>query len=293
MLTSYRTFAVKVFNWVPDKFPEIIKSVKSILPKSDINISPRNYISIICFSAFLGYLISLLVVTSLIFLNILKFSIFLSILFVIFVPLVTGFVIFITGIFYPHERALSRSRSISTNLPFAVAHMGAIAASGIPPTAIFKLLSKFEEYDALSEEMKKITRNIEFFGLDPSSALREVAKRTPSDKFRQLLLGIVSTIEGGGDLKTYLKNAGEQSLFTWRMRREKYLQQLSAYAEFYTGLLIAAPLFIISLFSVMYMIQPQLGGMDILQLMRLSIYLLIPVLNLGFMLFLQFTQIEM
>ena len=141
--------------------------------------------------------------------------------------------------------------------------------------------------------MKKIVRNVEVFGLDPMSAMREVAKRTPSGKFKQLLLGLVSTIGSGGDLKTYLRNAGEQALFTWRMKREKYLQQLSAYAEFYTGLLIAAPLFIISLFSVMYMIQPQLGGMDILDLMKISTYLLVPALNLGFTLVLQLTQVEM
>jgi len=293
MLASYSTFAVKLFGWIPDKFPETINSVRLILPKSDINVSPRNYISTICLTAVLGYSLGFISILNLFFFDILKLNILTLILVLMFAPLTIGVTIFIIGVFYPHQRAISRNRSISTNLPFAIAHMGAIAASGVPPSAIFKLLSEFKEYDALSEEMKKITRNIEFFGLDPITAIREVAKRTPSEKFRQLLLGIASTIESGGDLKTYLKNAGEQSLFAWRLKREKYLQQLSNYAEFYTGLLIAAPLFIISLFSVMYMIQPQLGSIDILYLMKLSIYLIIPALNLGFLLFLQMTQVEM
>lgn len=131
------------------------------------------------------------------------------------------------------------------------------------------------------------------FGMDPMTSMREVAKRTPSEKFRQLLLGFVSTIEGGGDLKLYLKNAGEQALFTWRIKRQKYIQQLSAYAEFYTGILIAAPLFIIALFSVMNMIQPELGGFGILDLMKMSIYLLVPIVNVGFVIFLEITQVEM
>ncbi len=131
------------------------------------------------------------------------------------------------------------------------------------------------------------------FGMDPMSSIREVAKRSPSEKFKQILMGFVSTIEGGGDLKTYLKVMGEQTLFTWKNKRAKYLQQLSAYAEFYTGLLIAAPLFIISLFSVMNMIEPNLGGFSILFLMKLSIYILIPVLNIGFLLFLKSTQVDM
>jgi len=292
MFTYYRKIATKLFGWLPKRYPGITKILKSTLPKSGIIISANNYISSVFFTVFIVYFLSLITVIIL-HTTVLEFNIFLMILSIIFIPLITSLVMFILGIFYPFQKAMSRGRSIDTNLPFAIAHMGAIAASGIPPSAIFKLLSGFKEYDVLSEEMEKIVRNIESFGLDPLSSMKEVAKRTPSEKFKQLLFGLVSTIEGGGDLKTYLKNAGEQSLFTWRMRREKYLQQLSAYAEFYTGLLIAAPLFIISLFSVMYMIQPELGGFDILQLMKISIYILVPMLNLGFLMFLQATQIEM
>ena len=292
MLTSYRKFAERYFGWISDKYSEILKLVESALPKSGITISPKNYVSIICLTVFIGYFISLISL-SILTLTILKLNILMSVLAIVLFPFIIGVVIFIIGMFYPHQRVLSRGRSISTNLPFAIANMGSIASSGVSPTAIFKLLAEFKEYDILAEEMKKIVRNMEVFGMDPISAMKEVAKRTPSGKFKQLLLGLASTIEGGGDLKTYLKNAGEQSLFRWRMKRQKYLQQLSAYAEFYTGLLIAAPLFLISLFSVMYMIQPQLGGMDILDLMKLSIYLLVPALNLGFLVFLQATQVEM
>jgi len=292
MLTYYTVLAGKLFGWIPKKYPEITKPVKSTLPKSGIKQTPKNYMSTTLLTTFISYCISLSLI---LFLTtfVLELNIFSMIISIIFGPLIISMVVFTVILFYPYQKVLSRSRSINTNLPFAIAHMGAIASSGVPPTSIFKLLAEFKEYDVLAEEIGKIVRNTEIFGLDPMSAMREVAERTASNKFKQLLLGLVSTIDGGGDLKTYLKNAGEQSLFTWRMRRQKYLQQLSAYAEFYTGLLIAAPLFIISLFSVMYMIQPELGGFDILILMRVSIYLLIPALNIGFLIFLHSTQIEM
>jgi len=291
MLTSYKKFATRYFSWITKKYPEILKTVDSTIPKSGISISPKNYISCICLAAIIGYFVSL--TATIIILMLFEFNILVSILFIVFIPFVAGVLIFIGGIFYPYQKTVSRNRSIETNLPFALSHMGAIASSGVPPTAIFKVLAEFKEYDVLAEEMEKITRNIDAFGLDPVSAMREVTKRTPSEKFKQLLLGIASTIDGGGDLKTYLKNAGERSLFMWRTRRQKYLQRLSAYAEFYTGLLIAAPLFLISLFSVMQMIQPEIAGLDILELMRMSIYLIIPGLNIGFLVFLQMTQVEM
>jgi flagellar protein FlaJ len=292
MLTSYKKISEKYFDWITKKYPEILKLVDSTIPKSGLSIAPKNYVSFIFLSVFICYFASL-AVTSTLFFVVFNFNVLISVLSAIFVPFVIAVSIFIVGIFYPYQRVLNRSASISTNLPFALSHMGAIASSGVPPTAIFKLLSEFKEYDVLADEMERIVRNIETFGLDPVTAMKEVAKRTPSEKFKQLLLGVSTTIESGGDLKTYLKNAGEQSLFIWRTKRQKYLQQLSAYAEFYTGLLIAAPLFLIALFSVMYMIQPQLAGFDILQLMQISIYLIVPSLNIAFLVFLQLTQVEM
>jgi flagellar protein FlaJ len=292
MLEKYRIFASRTFDWVSDKYPDILSPVKFTLPRSGITISPKNYVSTIFLTISICYFLSIIIVSALI-LTVLKLNIFLTILSLIFIPVIVGMLILVAGFFYPYERVISRRRNIETNLPFAISHMGAIAASGISPQAIFKLLAEFKEYDVIAEEMQKIVRNNEVFGLDPMTAMREVAKRTPSEKFRQLLQGLVTTIEGGGDLRKYLKNAGEQALFRWRIKREKYLEQLSTYAEFYTGLLIAAPLFLISLFSVMNMIQPELGGFDIAQLMTMSVYLLIPAMNTGFLIFLHITQVEM
>lgn len=291
MLDIYVGLATRIFGWVPDKYQDLFKGLTTVLPKSGINLPTRNYAAVISLTAFLGYFVGIALTLALI--SIVQFSIFVLPVVILFFPLMFALLVFLGMYTYPYQSALTRKTKIDTNLPFALAHMGSVAASGIPPSAIFKLLANFEEYGELAKEMKKIARNMEIFGMDPMSAVREVAKRTPSEKFKQILLGIVSTIEGGGDLKTYLQVMGEQTLFTWKNKREKYLQQLSAYAEFYTGLLIAAPLFIISLFSVMNMIEPNLGGYSILQLMRMSIYILIPLLNLGFIMFLNTTQVEM
>lgn len=290
MVNFYQKLALKFFGWFPDKYPELFRQLNSALPKSGINISKRTYNSTIVLSTFIAIFIGIIFTFILEFF--LRLNIFSFIILMVFLPLLIGIIVFFVGYLYPIQKVASRRTSIETNLPFVITHMGAIAASGIPPSAVFKLLSKFKEYDVLAEEMEKIVINMEVFGLDPVSAMREVAKRTPSEKFKQILLGFVSTIESGGSLKFYLKNMSEQTLFHWRTKRQKYLQQLSTYAEFYTGILIAAPLFIISLFSIMNMIEPNLGGFGILQLMKLSIYILIPLLNIAFIIFLGTTQVE-
>src|SRR3989338_4289027 len=292
MIDSIVGIASKNFGSVVDNNQEIFKSLNEIIPKSGVNIPARNYGALMIFMTVIGYVIGLILLIFLL-ATVWHPNIFTMIGAILFVPIAVGMSVFLMSYFVPYNQMTTRKTSIDTNLPFAVAHMGYIATSGIPPSAIFKLLADFSEYDALAVEMGKIVRNMDMFGMDPMSSIREVAKRSPSEKLKQILLGFVSTIESGGDLKTYLKIMGEQALFEWRTKRQKYLQQLDTYAEFYTGLLIAAPLFIISLFSVMNMIESNLGGVGILQLMKLSIYILVPALNIGFMLFLHSTQVEM
>ncbi len=289
-MISYYGFATSLFGGLVDKFGKQFGFLKESLPKAGIKVPFRTYLSATFLSSIVMYFVSILFLTIVfMFLSIpgsLKFILY------IYMPVMLSIIMFIVLIFLPYQKMNGMRRSIDTSLPFALIHMGAISESGVPPYMIFKLMSKFEEYGELSREMKLLVRNIDVFGIDPVTAIKEAAERTPSAELRQLLLGVISTSESGGDIKTYIKNAGDQALFNWKLKREKFMQQLSAYAEFYTGILIAAPLFIIALFAVMSMIQPNIGGFDILTLTKLSIYAFIPILNVGFILFLRGVEVE-
>jgi len=290
-MVSFKGLATSLFGDIVDKYGGVFVFVKDSLPKADIKIPFKTYMSMVFLTAVIAYVGSLIAL--IVALQIVEISAMMMVVYSIFVPIMVAITCAVVLSFYPYQKMVSRSRKIETNLPFVLTHMGAVAESGIPPYVIFRLISEFEEYGEVSREMKKIVRNIETFGINPLTAIKQAAERTPSNSFKQVLLGFVTTTETGGDVKVFLKTAGEQALFEWRMRREKFLQQLSAYAEFYTGILIAAPLFIISLFAVMNMIQPTLGGFGILDLMKLSIYLLVPILNGGFLLFLRGVEVEM
>jgi flagellar protein FlaJ len=291
-MLGYRGLATLIFGGFIDKYANFFLPVKESLPKADIRIPFRTYMSIVFLSTTISYVAS--IVALVILLNtVFHVTLVMQIMYYMFIPLLVSLVCFVTISFYPNQRMVSRRKNIEMNLPFVLTHMGAVAESGIPPYIIFKLIAQFEEYGDISKEMKRIVRNVDTFGIDPLTAVKQAATRSPSDSFRQILLGYVTTTESGGDVKTFLRNAGQQSLFEWRIKREKFLQQLSAYAEFYTGLLIAAPLFMVSLFAVMNMIQPTMAGYSILDLMKMSIYLVIPVMNGGFLLFLRGVEVEM
>jgi len=290
-MVSFKSLAVMLFGWVADKYGNTFALVRDSLPKADIKIAFRVYLSVICLISVIAYVCAFVGLWFV--LRIIEVSFIMKVALFTLVPMMAGFLGAIALIFYPYQKANSRRKNMETNLPFVLTHMGAVAESGVPPYVIFRLIAKFEEYGEISKEMKKIVQNIENFGINPIRAVKEVAERTPSDEFKQTLMGFVTTTESGGDVKLYLKNAGQQALFEWRIRRERFLQQLSAYAEIYTGIFIAAPLFIIALFSVMNMISTEMGGYSILFLTKVSINVLIPLLNIGFLIFLRGMEVEM
>lgn len=291
MAPSFKGLTTSIFGRIVDKYGSYFSIIKDSLPKANMKIAFRTYMSIVLFVSLISYITALLA-TTMIF-RIIKVSTPQFIMYIVFIPFVVAILAFVLLAFGPYQRVLSRRKSIETNLPFVLTHMGAVAESGVPPYVIFKLISEFKEYGEVAEEMGKIVRNIDVFGIDPLTSIKEVAEKTPSDSFKQLLLGFVSTTESGGNIKVFLKSTGQQALFEWRMKRERFLQQLSAYAEFYTGIMIAAPLFIIALFAVLNLVQGTFAGYNIIDLMKITIYLVVPIMNGAYLLFLRGVEVEM
>ncbi len=202
----------------------------------------------------------------------------------------TAFFVFTIHYSYPFHLITSKKSSIEANSPFVINHMAAIAASGVPPFVIFRLVSRIPEYEEISNECKRIVRNVETFGMDIVTAIENVSGRTPSEKFRQFLGGFVAVINTGGNLQSYLDNEAKEALFNYRLRREKYMQALSTYADLYTAVLIAAPLFFVSILSIMSLVGGSVLGLPIDVALRLGIFTLIPILNIFFIAFVHYTQ---
>jgi archaeal flagellar protein FlaJ len=287
-----KPIANKMFGWLSDKTFHHFNFLKKKLFLANIKIPLRAYINLSFFFVLLSVIFSAIVIQGIFLITDFGLPFMLKIVLSVFVPVAAGIIAFITAILYPSQKVNSRIKNFESNLPFALSHMSSVAESGVPPYVLFKIISEFEEYGEISTEAKKIVRNVDNFGLDPLSAIREVAKRVPSEEFKRVLLGFVSTTESGGNLQRYLKSVGEQSLFDWRIRREKFLQQISTYAEFYTGILIAAPLFFITMFALLGLINPTLGVVNLFFLTQLSIYVLIPLLNLIFLSFIKGIEVE-
>jgi flagellar protein FlaJ len=203
----------------------------------------------------------------------------------IFAPVLVASLAFMVMYIYPMQKAKSVRKSIDDNLPFALIHMNSIVSSGIPPEFMFGLLSGFREYGEISRQAGLIVRNMKAFGMSSVNAINHMSQRTPSPMFKEILSGISSTIEKGGDLPSFLKTMSEKSLFEYRMKREQYNRTLSMLSDVYTAVLIAAPLMMLTALVMMNLIGGDFFGLTVPDVIALMTWAVIPGLNIAFLAF--------
>jgi len=199
--------------------------------------------------------------------------------------LVGSAAVFAFGYFYPNSVMSKKKSSIKRDIPFAVIHMSAVAGSGANPIAMFDLILKSKDYPGLESEIRKIINYVNLFGYDLPTAMRNVAKTTPSPDMKSLLNGIISNTESGGSLKDYLKGKTEEVLNIYRLERKKYVEAMSTYADIYTGLLIAAPLLFFTTLAIINMLGGAIGGVGVSTIATVGTFGVIPVLNIAYIFF--------
>lgn len=288
--TSFGKLANRFFEstsvYLTKNFPEAFKPLLQGLRASGIKILSKTYISMIVFSSLLAFLVISLLASTLYKHDVLILQILRGLLLGTLGAAVTAIIFY----FYPNSVASTRERAIKRDLPFAIINMAGVAGSGGKPISIFKTLLSTKEYPGLKDEIKKIVNYVNLFGYDLSTALNAVSRRTPSLRFKDLLDGIVNTIESGGDLRDYLQNMANEALATYRLERKKAVESISTYSDIYTTILIAAPLLFFVTLAIIQTMGGEIGGMNVSTLATVGTYVVIPLLNVGFIIFLSVVQ---
>jgi flagellar protein FlaJ len=188
---------------------------------------------------------------------------------------------------YPIYRADKLKRELEDELPFTTGYMAILASAGVSPEKIFYSISNISVPLTVSEEAKNVVRDINLFGLDIISALEKTSKRTPSERFREMLEGFISTIHSGGNLAAYLREKSGQYMRLKRMNLRKFSDTLSVLSEFYVSLLITGPLLFVIMLAVMAMLGGgSLGMLSPDLLLNLLTYLGIPLGSIVFLIIL-------
>ncbi|MBI5803077.1 type II secretion system F family protein [Candidatus Pacearchaeota archaeon] len=269
------------------KYPEYFESLYKNLRLANIRVFSNTYINIGIMGSCAGTLIAFFsgfLIFGFGILDIIR-SFMLGILFL--------FMLAFIFYYYPKVVVDGRRREIKNDLPFAIIHMAAVAGSGAKLVDIFGMLLQSKEYKALSGEIKRIMNYVHLFGYNLTTALKSVAETTPSNEFKELLNGMISSIESGGSIKSFLKNKSEDTLIRYRLERKKYVETLSTYTDIYTAILIAAPLLFVIVLVLISIVGSKLGGLEIGFIEKIGTFVVVPALNIGFIIFMNIVQPEM
>ncbi|MFC7134504.1 MULTISPECIES: type II secretion system F family protein [Salinibaculum] len=181
----------------------------------------------------------------------------------------------------PASDAEVRRRSIDEGLPRTTAFMYALSRGGLEFPAILRSLARNRAvYGETADEFAIAVREMDLFGRDMITALRRMSRRTPSEQFKTFSENLASVLQSGSNLPTFLSEQYERFREDAEERQEEVLEVLATIAEGYVTVLVAGVLFLITILLVF-----GLTTTDTLWLLMLLAYLMVPLANAGFAVF--------
>jgi len=281
-LTKPQVFAYRVIGEKTVRFLPLFKDVDVNLRKSGMKINFKAYVSLSVLTTLLIF-IAALFTTFLSLLFAFHLSFLSSSLFGIGVSLLAGASTLICFYVYPIYRADNFKRNMESELPFTTGYMAILGGAGVSPERMLRSLAQMDASLAVSKEAKTITRDVELFGCDIISALETSSKRTPSERFRELLEGFIATIHSGGSLAKYFSERSRQYMKLEKIAMRRLSDTLGVLSEFYVTLLVAGPLILVVMLAVMAMLGGGSGSLNPRLLLYLLTYLGIPLGSIIFL----------
>ncbi len=276
---------------------KIFSQVEKDLIKTNLQFTPRSYISSILLSTSIATIIGFFIFLFFLFFNFgaglpiitratENFGIrLLKVFWILFViPIGT----FLFMYFYPSLEKKSAEYQIDQELPFATIHMSAISGSMLEPSKIFSIIIATKEYPYLEKEFIKLINEINIYGYDLVAALRQVAMNTPSKKLAELFNSLATTITSGGNLPVFFDKRAQSLLFDYRLEREKYTKTAETFMDIYISVVIAAPMILMLLLMMM-----KISGLGISlssAMITLIMALGVTLVNIVFLTFLHLKQ---
>lgn len=152
---------------------------------------------------------------------------------------------------YPSLDRRSNEAQIDSELPFATINMAAISNSLINPVKIFEIIISSGEFPNVKKEFTKLMNHINVHGYSVVTALTITAYSSPSKKMSELLSGLATTINSGGDLTKFFETRAETLLFDYKLKREKETKTAETFMDLYISIVIAAPMIFMLLLMIM------------------------------------------
>ncbi|WP_396613004.1 type II secretion system F family protein [Haloferax sp. S1W] len=178
----------------------------------------------------------------------------------------------------PYSTASARKREINMLLSDAISFMYALSVGGLNQLEILEAMARADDtYGEVSREFQSIVQETEYFGTDYRNAIRQQALITPSNELSQFLTDMLSIVNSGGDMESFLDDKKDKHLRTAKQQQEQTLDTMELFGEMYMTLSLF-PLLLIIILVIMSML-----GKAQQELLYATVYGLIPLTGVGFL----------
>lgn len=190
-----------------------------------------------------------------------------------------GVLTWVAAYYYPYLAVDVRRRNMDIMLPHAIVYMYALSFGGMDFADVLREMAETDTYGEVADEFDTVVRDVEVFGNDLFTALRNARNLTPSDQMEEFLDDMLSVLDSGGDMTEFLKQESEKYMENAADEQKIFLETLATLSEIFIVTFVAAPLFlIVTLMMMSFLGAPTISGMYVL------VYGLIPAGMLGFLL---------
>ncbi|MEJ2126116.1 MAG: type II secretion system F family protein, partial [Candidatus Bathyarchaeota archaeon] len=249
----------------------------SSLKKSGMRTNFKAYVSTAILASLLMFASIILVVPTVLFFFV-DLSLFLSLLFGVGLSLLGAALTVVVFYSYPSYRTDTLKRDLEDDLAFTAGYMSILAGAGVTADSIWHSLAQIDNSLSVSNTAKDVVRDVELLGFDIISSLEKTSKRTPSEKFKELVEGFISVVHSGGSLVKYLRSRSEQYMKFKQIALKRFSDNLAVLAEFYVTLMVAGSLIFVVMLSVMAMLGGgTLGSLDSRLVLQLLTYIGLPI----------------
>ncbi|WP_459192368.1 type II secretion system F family protein [Halosimplex sp. J119] len=179
----------------------------------------------------------------------------------------------------PYFRSNAREREINVLLSDSVAFMYALSVGGLNQLEILQAMAQADDtYGEVAKEFQSLVLETEYFDTDYRTAIRNQSIQTPSDELSQFLTDMLSIVDSGGDMTSFLEDQKDKHMRTAKQEQKKMLDTLELFGEMYMTLSLF-PLLLIIILVIMSMMSSG-SKMD---MMLGTVYGLIPLTGVGFL----------
>jgi archaellum biogenesis protein FlaJ (TadC family) len=269
----------KLFGSLIEPYVDNFDLLKFQLRQARMKYSVEEYLSMMLLFSFIAFIITILLGSFYITLTT-QYAAY-AYTFSIIISMLAALGAFMLGYYYPGIRGNNMKTKIERSLPFTVIYMTTAASANVRIADLFKTTSL--RGGEIGKECKRIYTDIEMLGMDPVTAVTKAANRTPSPMFSDLLWGIISITERGGDMNKYLSDKSKELMNHYRRLLQDYSKNVSFYTEIYITLIIVGTLFFLVLSSIM---SPMVGG-DVILIQTFMVFFFIPMISAAFMVLLR------